>query len=99
MHVPLFVCRCPKCGRQNQKSIQLLAKSTICDNCQATFVANDPSSQSAAVNDPMHIWAKFTSNDSELNLDPGENDQTTGSGNSMFSRSLKPDLDLQRKPK
>jgi hypothetical protein len=38
-----FVQECPTCGRRLQIRVEYLGKQVVCQHCQGTFIAADPS--------------------------------------------------------
>lgn len=55
-----FVKPCPSCGRKAQIGISLLGRYVRCNHCRREFVATDPESESAALEDPVSYWINFT---------------------------------------
>ena len=55
-----FVRPCPSCGRTTQIRIEFLGLNVCCQHCLRQFPANDPESESAALNDPIQYWAEYT---------------------------------------
>ena len=55
-----FVGSCSRCHRATEIAIQKLGREIQCQHCGRTFTAMDPDSQSAALDDPMDYWIRFT---------------------------------------
>jgi hypothetical protein len=55
-----FVASCDRCHRMIEKPIGELGCPTVCEHCGKTFLARDPDSQSAAINDPLRYWIDYT---------------------------------------
>jgi hypothetical protein len=55
-----FVGACSRCHRATEIAIQKLGRKIQCQHCGSVFTATDPHSQSAALDDPMDYWTRFT---------------------------------------
>ena len=58
--LPFFVSSCLRCRQKVEVPVQKLGRSTKCQHCGGSFVAHDPHSQSAAEEDPLQYWIRFT---------------------------------------
>ncbi len=57
---PFFNKPCPTCARMTQIKVSYLGRKVSCQHCGRNFVAADPDSQSAAIDDPVQYWINFT---------------------------------------
>ncbi len=58
--LPFFVSVCASCNRKAEIKIDRLGRETKCQHCGKSFVAQDRDNQSAAVDDPLNYWIRFT---------------------------------------
>lgn len=58
--LPFFVSSCSCCRQKVEIPIIKLGRPTICQHCGGSFIAQDPHSQSAAIDDPLQYWIRFT---------------------------------------
>ena len=55
-----FVCACTHCQRSTEIEIKKLGRLTRCQFCGQNFLAIDASNQSAALDDPLNYWIRYT---------------------------------------
>jgi hypothetical protein len=58
--LPFFVSSCSCCHQKVEIPIIKLGRLINCQHCGESFVAQDPHSQSAAIDDPLQYWIRFT---------------------------------------
>lgn len=77
---PFFVCICANCRKRLEVEISKLGRELECSHCQKMFVAIDPHIQSAAIDDPLNYWIRFTDhvyNKTEFEMLPGKDIERT----------------------
>lgn len=55
-----FMTTCSNCLRQQNVEIKKLGRQIPCAHCQQPFTATDPHNESAAVDDPVNYWVRYT---------------------------------------
>ena len=55
-----FVCRCPRCKRNNQLPVRMLGKQTCCRHCNQEMEALDSQIRPQGELDPIQYWIEFT---------------------------------------
>ena len=78
--LPFFVSWCGNCHRSVEIGISKLGQSVPCPHCGGSFTANDPHNQSAAIDDPVNYWIRFTDHlysKVEFEMIPGKNIERT----------------------
>ena len=60
---PYYSQKCPACRRRLSIDVEDLGFEIECWHCSNKFVAVDHDQVSAAINDPMDVWASFTDHD------------------------------------
>ncbi len=58
--LPFFLTSCCNCRRRLELDIRMLGREATCAACGESFVAVDPDCQSAAIDDPLKYWIRFT---------------------------------------
>ncbi len=78
--LPYFVGACQHCRRLVEIGISKLGQTVSCPHCRESFAAEDPHSQSAALDDPVDYWIRYTDHlysKEEFDFQPGKNIERT----------------------
>ena len=59
-NLPFFICVCASCNRKAEIEINRLGRKAKCQHCGKLFVAKDRDGHSAAEDDPLKYWIRFT---------------------------------------
>jgi len=63
---PYYAQQCPACQKMLSIDVETLGFSVVCWHCQSEFVAKDCTQSSAAMDDPMNFWVKFTDHGNKI---------------------------------
>lgn len=55
-----YAQKCPSCQKMLSIDVEMLGFSIVCCHCESEFTARDHAQSSAAMDDPMNFWVKFT---------------------------------------
>lgn len=57
---PFYAQKCPACQKSSSFGVELLGFQVNCNHCGHSYEARDGDQQSAAIDDPVDFWTKFT---------------------------------------
>lgn len=85
-----FITICPGCKRRTQLQIRYLGKDINCQACEKQFLAISSDSFSAALDDPIDYWIRFT--------EASPNNSPDASGLGLYRNEFS-DWDIGRNPR
>jgi len=72
-----YAQKCPSCQKMLSIDVETLGFNVVCRHCESEFTAKDNAQSSAALDDPINFWVKFTDHGNKTgDSEPLHSDET-----------------------